>query len=345
MRFGVWTPLPHTIRPEPAMDEAIRVSATRGLAPGPDPAFRLAAGLITRAEALGFTTTLIAERWLGTDHPAWMLASALAPLTRSIELMVAVHPGIVTPQVVAKFAVSLDRLSGGRAAINLVNGWWQEEFDTFANGGWHPDDDVRYRRMGEYVRVLRGLWSDDPFDFHGEFYTVAHQDLPLKPVRLPGPALYAGSRHEPGKDVIARDCDCWFVDCLTDHRLWEQNLARVEGAIADMNARAARHGRRLAYGMSCHVICADTTAAAEAFAQELEQHGKSSAVAFIAAKALGPGLVGTPATIAERIRRYEAAGVGMLMLHFHPMMAGMERFAREVIPLVTGDDGRRSAVR
>ena len=44
--------------------------------------------------------------------------------------------------------------------------------------------------------------------------------------------------------------------------------------------------------------------------------------------------VANSATVAARIRRYEAAGVGTLMLHFHPMMAGMERFARDVIPLV-----------
>jgi dimethylsulfone monooxygenase len=335
MRYGVWTPLPHTIRPELAMNDAMRESATRGPAPGPDKAFRFAVEMLQRAEALGFESTLLAERWLGTDHPAWMLASALAPLTRKLELMVAVHPGIITPQVVAKFATSLDRISGGRAAINIVNGWWKEEFETFGNGAWPADDAARYRRMDEFVRVMRGLWTEDTFEFRGEFYSVDRQGLPLKPVQLPNPPLYAGSRHDPGKDVIARDCDCWFVDCLTDYRHWEDNLAQAAAAIADMNARAARHGRRIGYGMSCHVICADTTAEAHALADQLEEHGKTSRVAFIAAKALGPGLVGTPETIAERIRRYETAGVGTIMLHFHPMMEGMERFARNVMPLLT----------
>jgi len=334
MRYGVWTPLPHTIRPEPAMNDAMRESGTRGVAPGPDKAFRFAIDMLQRAEALGFESTLIAERWLGTDHPAWMLASALAPLTRKIELMVAVHPGIITPQVMAKFAASLDRISGGRAAINIVNGWWKEEFETFGNGAWPPDDAARYRRMDEFVRVMRGLWTEDTFEFHGEFYTVDRQGLPLKAVQLPNPPLYAGSRHDPGKDVITRDCDYWFVDCLTDYRSWKDNLAQAAVSIADMNARAARHGRSIGYGMSCHVICADTTAEAHALADQLEEHGKTSRVAFIAAKALGPGLVGTPETIAERIRRYEAAGVGTLMLHFHPMMEGMERFARSVMPLL-----------
>jgi FMNH2-dependent dimethyl sulfone monooxygenase len=185
MRYGVWTPLPHTIRPEPAMNEAMRESGTRGAADGPDKAFRFAVDLLRRAEQLGFETTLLAERWIGTDHPAWMLASALAPLTSRIELMVAVHPGIITPQVVAKFAASLDRLSGGRAAINIVNGWWKEEFETFGNGAWPPDDPARYRRMDEFVRVMRGLWNEDAFDFHGEFYTVDRQGRRSNPYACP----------------------------------------------------------------------------------------------------------------------------------------------------------------
>ncbi len=257
MRFGVWTPLPHTIRPEPLMNAAMRESGTRGLANGPDKAFRFAVDMITRAEELGFKTTLLAERWIGTDHPAWMLAAALAALTRRIELMVAVHPGIITPQVVAKFTASLDRISGGRAAVNIVNGWWKEEFENFGHAGWPKDDDARYRRMDEFVRVMRGMWNEDTFEFHGEFYTVDRQGLPLKSVQLPNPPIYAGSRNEPGKEVIARDCDYWFVDCLTDYRSWEQNVEQAKVTIADLSARAARHGRKLGFGMSCHVVCAE----------------------------------------------------------------------------------------
>lgn len=334
MRYGVWTPLPHTIRPEPLMDEAIRDSATRGFADGPDKAFRFAIDLLQRAEQLGFETSLIAERWMGTDLSAWMLASALAPLTRRMELMVAVHPGILTPQAVAKFAVSLDRISGGRAAINLVNGWWKEEFETFGQNFLPIDDAVRYRRMDEFVRVMRGLWEQDKLDFHGEFYRVDQQGLPLKSVQMPHPPLYAGTRNNAGKDVIARDCDFWFVDYVPDHRAWQQNIDQAHELIADMRARAASHGRRIGFGISCHVICADTMEQATALAEELEAHGKTNRIAFIAARALGPGLVGTPEIIADRISRYAAAGVDTLMLHFHPMMEQMERFAGEVMPLL-----------
>ena len=85
-----------------------------------DGTFEFARDVVRRADELGFDTTLIAERFLGPDLEAWVLAAALAVVTRRIELMVAVHPGMVTPQVVAKMGASLDRISGGRFRGNTA---------------------------------------------------------------------------------------------------------------------------------------------------------------------------------------------------------------------------------
>jgi len=336
MFYGVWTPLPHTIRPEPRMVAAEQAARQRGTggAGGRDGALAFAVDVARAGERLGFATTLIAERWLGPDLSAWMLASALAVETSAIELMVAVHPGVVLPQQVAKFAVSLDRISGGRAAINIVNGWWEEEFRLFSNGGSQQDEGERYRRMDEYLRVLRGLWGDDPFRFEGEFYRVEDQVLPLKPVSPSGPLIYAGTRHPPGMAIIAEQGDCWFVNYEPDFRQAAANVEMVARDIGGMRRRAADHGRSLRFGLSCHVICAQTMAEAQAQAAALEEHGKSDRISFIAAKALGAGLIGPPDAIARQIRAYEAAGVDTLMMHFHPMIEGMETFARHVMPLV-----------
>jgi alkanesulfonate monooxygenase SsuD/methylene tetrahydromethanopterin reductase-like flavin-dependent oxidoreductase (luciferase family) len=73
-----------------------------GRAGGKDGTFEFARDVVRRADELGFDTTLIAERFLGPDLEAWVLAAALAVVTKRIELLVAVHPGMVTPQVVAK---------------------------------------------------------------------------------------------------------------------------------------------------------------------------------------------------------------------------------------------------
>ena len=172
MRFGVWTPLPHTIRPEPRMQDAIAELSTPGAGSGLDGSYQFALDVVAEAEAAGFDSTLIAQRYLGPDLDSWMLASALAARTKTIEIMPAVHPGIVLPQLVAKFGASLDRISGGRAAVNLVNGWWADEFNMYGNGSWIEDPQARGRRMDEFLTVLKGLWTTSPFSFEGEFFTV-----------------------------------------------------------------------------------------------------------------------------------------------------------------------------
>lgn len=271
---------------------------------------------------------------LHPDLEAWVLAGAIAAQTKKIEIMPAVHPGIVTPQVVAKMAATLDRISGGRCAVNIVNGWWKEEFNLFGNGTWLEREDARYRRMDEYLRVMKGLWTEDSFSLDGEFYRVDAGSLPTKPYRRPHPPLYTGSRSPTAKEIVARLCDVMFVWVRPGHRLFEQNFNLIADDIADMNARARSHGRALRYGINCHVICADSAEAAEAQADALEATSGTDFVSALIAKALGGGLVGTPDLIAERIRRFETIGIECLMLTFHPMLAGLETFATKVMPLL-----------
>ena len=73
------------------MDRAVALlKAGEHGAGGPDEAFQFACDIIRRADELGFDTTLIAQRYLGPDLDAWVLATALAMVTKRIELMVAV---------------------------------------------------------------------------------------------------------------------------------------------------------------------------------------------------------------------------------------------------------------
>jgi FMNH2-dependent dimethyl sulfone monooxygenase len=334
MRLGIWTPLPHTIRSEPAMEAGVHQVQTRGGESQSDKSFQFALDVVSRAEALGFDITLIAERLLGPDLEAWMLTAALAARTKTIQIMPAVYPGMITPQLVAKMGATLDRITGGRFAINVVNGWFQKEFELFSNGAWIESSAARYRRMDEFVRVLKGLWSEEHFTMHGEFYRADDATLAVKPVRVPHPPIYTASRADSGKDVIAEHCDLWFVNYEADYRRYEENVRAIKSDISDLAERARHFGRKLAFGMSAHVICADTLGAAEMRAAELEAYGRRDRVSSTAARALGACLVGTPELIAQRMRRYEEIGIELLLLHFHPMLAGLETFAEKVLPLL-----------
>jgi len=347
MHFGIWTPLPHTIRPEPRMDRALaEIKAVPNLAGARDGTFEHACDVVRRADELGFHTTLIAERYLGPDLSAWVLASALAMVTKRIELMVAVHPGMVSPQVVAKMASSLDRISGGRAALNIVNGWWMEEFELFSNGTWIGDAE-RYPRMGEYIAVIKGLWTDPDFNFDGAFYRAHVQaamqgadgkvvmpdpgDVVAKPSQLPHPPIYAASRAPDGKALIAQYGDVWFAEYKPGFRNFEANIARMAADVAAMRELAASHGRKLRFAINPQIIVADSQDEAERQAEDAE---RNAVARDRMVNALGAGLVGTPQFVAERLRRYETIGIDTMMTRFTPMIDGVEKFGREVIPLV-----------
>ncbi|MFN3889538.1 MAG: LLM class flavin-dependent oxidoreductase [Beijerinckiaceae bacterium] len=345
MKFGLWTPVPHVIRNEVRMTRALESHQSSTDVNG-DEAFAFAVDVIRQAEAFGFHNTLVAQRFLGPDLEAWTLATALAMRTSTIEVMVAVHPGMVSPQVVAKMGATLDRISSGRCAINIVNGHWVEEFQLFSNGSWIADSETRYRRMEEFILVMKGLWTNPDFRFDGEFYRA---DVPgslenrkqkvtvpeaghiqVKPFGHHAPALYAASRAASGKRIIAEHCDAWFAEYRPGYRNFEQNLQKIRDDVSDMALVCERAGRRIGFGLNPLVVCESTMEKAIAVADHIEDPKNADRIA----NSLGAGLVGTPAVIAERIAKLEEAGIDRLMLRFTPMGEGLQRFGTDVLPLL-----------
>jgi FMNH2-dependent dimethyl sulfone monooxygenase len=329
MRLGIWCPAPQTIR----QDEETRrdFAALTQHGGGVDKSFLYAADILRRADDLGFDISLIAQRYLGPDLDSWMFAAALAPVTRNIQLMAALHPGIADPRVAAKMAVSLDRISGGRFCINIVNGLRQQEFEAY--GHWLDQTGPRYRRMDEFIRVMKGLWTEDDFDFHGDYYTVQHGSLPTKSVRVPHPPLYAASRVDDGMEIVARDCEAWFVNYEKDQRLYNQSLTRIEREIKVMAGKVRSHGRSgITYGINAIVLLAETDAEAEALAEEHIRAVQTDKSIHVGTSGIGANLIGSPKTVIERIKRYQSMGIDLFMLFFHPMRDGLEQFAEQVLP-------------
>ena len=329
MKLGVWAPLPHTIGRETEIDLALEELGEPGRGLPVDRSYAFLRGVVKRAEEIGFDITLVAERLVARDLEAWVVASALAVETSRIEIMTAVHPGIYPPQLVAKMAVSLDRLSGGRACLNMVPGRRSQEFALYGNNGWIDDTQARYRRVDEFLRVIKGLWGDSAFTLAGEFFDVRDASVATKPFRSPIP-IYAASGSPLGHEIIARECDFWFASYEPGHENYEKNLCLMRADVVAMRKRAAKHGREIGFGVSTHVAFGPTLERAKEEARRIEADPASG----VAAKSLGAGLVGPPEIIAERIRVYKELGITCLMLQFHPMREGLERFAREVMPLI-----------
>ncbi len=100
---------------------------------------------------------------------AWLATASLIPLTRRIRFLVAFRPALLTPTLAAQMASTYQRMSGGRLLVNIVTGAESAELARF---GVHDDKDTRYAQTAEFLQVLRGAWSGEPFDFAGRFYQV-----------------------------------------------------------------------------------------------------------------------------------------------------------------------------
>jgi alkanesulfonate monooxygenase len=310
-----------------------------------DASFEHARRATLAAERLGFDTLLIAEHFInpngeGRDQlDAWTAAAALAALTSRIEIIAAVKPGLRAPGVIAKMGAAIDRIGGGRFAINLVSAWWPPEYAMLGAETLAHDD--RYDRAEEYVEIVRGLWTADRFDYAGRYYRVAGATIAPKPVHKPHPPIYVGGESERGRALGAKVADVFLINGRPP-----DEMAAI---VADMRARAAALGRTLRFGTTGFVVCRDTEAAARAeldrlaALRRLNVAGADPAVEMFKRAPLETGivgtnggwragLVGTPAQIADRLRAFEALGIETFLLQFHPLVPEMERFAAEVMP-------------
>ena len=355
MRYGYWMPV---------FGGWLRNVADEGMEASWDYVRRLA----QRSEVLGYDLSLIAELNLndikGVDAPAldaWSTAAALAAVTSRLELMVAVRPNFHQPALFAKQAANIDRIAGGRLALNVVSSWWADEARQY--GLQFDEHDDRYARTAEWLAVVTGLWREDRFSFDGQFYKTAQAICQPKPARPP--AIYAGGESEAAKTLIAERCDAYVMH--------GDPPAAIAAKIADMAERRQAAARPpLIFGMAAYAIVRDSEEAAARELSRITDMGERPPPGFanfqqwlggtqlerelkveeysVSNRGLRPRLVGTPATVRGRIAEYAAAGVDLLLLQMSPQAEEMERFAAEIIapdlalaaePSTPGARGRR----
>jgi alkanesulfonate monooxygenase SsuD/methylene tetrahydromethanopterin reductase-like flavin-dependent oxidoreductase (luciferase family) len=117
----------------------------------------------------------------------WLLLAAIALRTERVRLGPMVTPvARRRPWVLARQAVTLDHLSGGRLIFGVGLGHPAEtEFEQFGEEG---DARVRAAKLDEGLAILAGLWSGEPFSFSGTHYQLRETTFlppPLQQPRIP----------------------------------------------------------------------------------------------------------------------------------------------------------------
>ena len=210
-------------------------------------------GIAAWAEAAsraGFAHILAYDHVLGADtsvHTGWrgpydlhtpfhepmVLFGYLAARTTA-ELVTGI---VILPQrqtaLVAKQAVEVDVLTGGRFRLGVGIGWNKVEYDALGK-----DFSNRGRRMEEQVALLRLLWTDESVSFRGDHEQVVGAGLAPLPVQRPIP-IWMGGSSEPAYRRMGRLADGWFPqmppgEALDDAR--EVVRAAAAGAGRDPDA-------------------------------------------------------------------------------------------------------------
>jgi probable F420-dependent oxidoreductase len=135
------------------------------------------------------------------------------------------------PALLAKTLTSLDILSGGRLTVGVGIGWMPQEY---AAAG--VPFERRGARMDEYLRCLEALWTQDPVEFEGEFYTVPRSHQDPRPVQRPHPPVLLGGSAAPALRRAGRLAQGWISSS-------RQDLTRIGSSVETVREGAREAGR------------------------------------------------------------------------------------------------------
>lgn len=255
---------------------------------------------------------------------------------------------------------SIDQFTHGRIAINVVSGWFKGEFHAIGEP-W-LDHDERYRRSEEFIRALKGIWTQDNFTFNGDFYRFRDYNLKPKPLQQPHPEIFQGGSSRAARDMAARVSDWYFTN--------GNSVEGIKAQVDDIRAKAAANGHSVKVGVNAFIIARDTEEQARAVLQEIIDKANPEAVRAFgnevkhagAASPEGEGnwakssfedlvqyndgfktnLIGTPQQIAERIVALKAVGVDLILSGFLHFQEEVAYFGEHVLPLVRELEAGRS---
>jgi len=304
-------------------------------------------------ERAGFDRVLIGYF---SDAPDGFLVGAhAASVTERLSFLLAHRPGFVAPPVAARKLATLDQLCDGRLAVHIIAGG--SDADQAKDGDW-TDHDARYRRVGEYLSLLRRTWTEPaPFDHAGEFYRTRGTYSEIRCRQQPYIPIYGGGGSDAAIRALAPHVDVYM--------LWGEPLKET-AQFMERVRRAALSGRNPTFSLSTRPILAPTESAAwdrardilhrvlanrggapapqrqNIGSQRLLQAAAGAEVhdtclwtrLAVATGASGnsTALVGTPETVAKALLEYYKLGATSLLIRGYDPRPDAVQYGEELIP-------------
>jgi dimethylsulfone monooxygenase len=198
----------------------------------------------------------------GAGFETYSWAAGIGAATKYSTIFATSHLTTVHPIMAAKQGNTIDHITGGRFALNVVTGWNRPEIEMF--GLDMPEHDTRYDIAVEWLEIIKRLWTeDDEFDYEGKHYRIKKGFLQPKPLQKPYPAIMNAGGSPKGRAFAAKYADMAFVN-MDSHDL-DACAARVS-SYREMARKD--YGREIQVWTNCYVVQGETEKEARDFVRE-----------------------------------------------------------------------------
>lgn len=289
-------------------------------------------------EASGFESLWVFDHFHTVPQPtqevtyeAWTLMAALAAATDTVRLgQMCTCNSYRPPSYLAKVAATIDVISGGRLEMGIGAGWYDHEYAGY--GYEFPKASVRIGMLREGVEIMKAMWTQDEVHYDGTYYTLDGAINQPKPLQKPHiPFWIAGGGEKLTLRIAAEYAD--YTNFAGDPAAFARKSEILRGHCTDAGTDYDRIVRSRVF----HVICEET----EAEVEERLRWREASLRRFVSEdQARGEiewirPTSGTPEQLVELLTDFAKVGMSYAIIFFPDAgdsTAGMERFAREVMP-------------
>jgi dimethylsulfone monooxygenase len=315
------------------------------------------------ADEAGLEAVVPIARWKGyldekPDHPsnnvldvfAW--AAAMAQATRYSAVFATSHAPTMHPVLVAKLSSTIDAISGGRFALNVVGGWNRREFEMF--GIDLVEHDQRYVYLEEWLQILRKLWtSPAEFDYESKNFRMKKAISRPQPLQKGGIPIMNAALSPVGMRFSAKNSQIGLISLQGDSpEGWRPQVEAYKKMARE------EFGREIQLWTNVAVVQRDTRKEAEDYLHRyavdyLDKEVLDSIMATISKEnnipmdspvlagmryrmAVGAGspMIGSAQDLAEQLAAISKVGIDGVLMTWPDYIDGVRRFNKQVLPLL-----------
>jgi F420-dependent oxidoreductase-like protein len=241
---------------------------------------------------------------------AWTTLAGLAAVTERIRLGTLVSPATFRhPSVLARMAVTVDHISGGRLDVGMGAGWYEREH--LAHGFPFLDAKQRFELFAEQVEIVVRSWTEDAFDHGGPEYELQRQTALPRPFQKPHPTLVLGGTVKRRFAALAARFAGEVNTLGAPNEELRERKQRLDRACAEAGRDPAALGFSV---MTACFVGSDRDEVLHRIGTFLAVRGADLRAEEMLEQRRASWLAGTVEEVAERIRELEAIGVTRVFL-------------------------------